>query len=61
MFITYMERTYTGEAERMREWKKLAKAVSVPIVENPRLVTERHKRAMAVVQQELGGGDDMAG
>lgn len=58
MFITYIEKSYDVEAERMREWKKLAKAVGVPIVENPRLVAERHKRAMEVVRRELGSGDD---
>lgn len=57
VLIGWMEQVYPDESKRLGEWKKIARKAGVEIVEDPRLKAQRHARAMAIVESEMG--DDL--
>lgn len=53
--LSFFERHYPEEPKRVREFKRLAEAVGIEIVEDAALVAARHAAEMAKVMAELGG------
>lgn len=54
MTIVQVRSIHPDEMKRDREWRKMAEALGVEIVENPRLAALRRERALAAVEAELG-------
>lgn len=52
--LAFMDKVYPDANKRRREYKRLAELCRIEIVEDPDLVAERHRQAMAVVEADFG-------
>lgn len=52
--LAFMDKAYPEKVKRMREYQKMAKAVGIPIEEDPELVRQRHREQMAQVEADFG-------
>lgn len=52
--IVQVKAMHPDEMKRDREWRKLAEAFKIPLVENERLAQARRERALAAMEAELG-------
>lgn len=52
--LAFMDRLYPKAPERMREFKRLAKALHIPVAEDPALAAQRHREMMAQVEADFG-------
>lgn len=55
--LMYMEKVYPEEPKRMAEWRKMAKALRIPMVEDAKLKAERLAREHAKIEAEFGDDD----
>lgn len=51
-----MEHAHDNDSKLAAEWRRLAEAYGVEIVEDPRLAQERHAKAMKAVEGFFGPG-----
>ncbi len=52
--LAFMEKAYPDKFKRQREYQRMAGLIGIPVEEDPALVAQRHREAMAQVEADFG-------